>query len=420
VDLSGSGNDFVAVNGVPAPTWVANGPNLRPSFYFTAGGGLQEKNAAICTGTSWNKNFTIFIVYQFGTSSTSAGFSTSNGIVFSSTNSVNNGINLGKFGIFGNWGVGNGYGELSCAAETGEGNAVVTSFSGAGIGGSGNPITFEDGFPETYFGSASQGIQNPLLCLGNAVPGNYLYGLNGYISEVIIYNRCLTAAEYNQVNGYLLSKYKPTSAPLLLVDGDSISSVEIGCPLQVTGLYSFASMATWDIRASAYGGKTIEQDQAASPFYTSTFDGRHLTNVALLWLSANDVAIEQASTMYANFVAQAGVLRSAGYRVIAATCLPQGSTAIEANRQAFNTALRANWRTFADALVDWEVQVPNMGTYSTNLTNGNLTATGSNNYLTYSPVHPSPTGYSQLMPALVQTINGFYPTLSGTNVIGQP
>ena len=78
----------------------------------------------------------------------------------------------------------------------------VTGASGVGTG---SGISSIDGLDSAAVGTtAAASSANPLV-IGKR--GDNDYPLNGAISEVVIYNRALTAAERAQVNSYLMTKY---------------------------------------------------------------------------------------------------------------------------------------------------------------------------------------------------------------------
>jgi hypothetical protein len=238
-----------------------------------------------------------------------------------------------------------------------DGQPSVTAIDSTGM-------TYQDGSPN-LFGAAGQSTNTAL----NGAPV-YLGGMgssyhcNAYLYELIVFNRILTAAEYNQVNVYLLQKYRPTATNLVIVRGDSISSITTNNLLSVSGLQTYLG-AQWDIRTCAWGGKTLVQDASDDSALSATFDGRHKTNVVIEFLGTNDIFANgvTGAAAYANFAARCQASRAMGYKVIACTMLPRGSAPDESQRQVFNTSIRANWRTFSDYIVDWENAVPTMGQY---------------------------------------------------------
>lgn len=93
------------------------------------------------------------------------------------------------------------------------------SFSAAGnlfsMTYDGGPVSAPSGYTAEYNGSpaavAASGLFGRLIndtsSIGGRAPEQNYSFLNGYIAEIIIYNRVLAASEINQVQAYLLGKY---------------------------------------------------------------------------------------------------------------------------------------------------------------------------------------------------------------------
>lgn len=95
-------------------------------------------------------------------------------------------------------------------------------------------------------------------------------------------------------------------------------------------------------------------NQAAATDATKKFGYR---NILVIWGGTNDMYGGQSgASTYTEFVTYCQARQTAGWTVIALTCLPRSGAATPANfetqRTAFNTPIRANWATFATALVD--------------------------------------------------------------------
>jgi hypothetical protein len=78
--------------------------------------------------------------------------------------------------------------------------------------------------------------------------------------------------------------------------------------------------------------------------------------IAILWEVTNDLHSNNpgAAALWENVAAWAKLYRDRGTKVIIPNCLPAGyfTTAMEADRVAYNAQLKANWQTICDATVD--------------------------------------------------------------------
>lgn len=159
-------------------------------------------------------------------------------------------------------------------------------------------------------------------------------------------------------------------AKLLVCDGNSLTAgsqsttgYDYPCQLQtLVGTeyevvsFGVSSQTTADMIADAAG--------QVDPLYSSSNAG----NWCVMWEGTNDIFFDASSaTAYANIVDYCEDRRAAGYKVAVGTIMPRGNwpgastipgdaaakeAEFEVRRAAVNADIRANWSSFADAIVD--------------------------------------------------------------------
>ena len=145
---------------------------------------------------------------------------------------------------------------------------------------------------------------------------------------------------------------------LILFDGDSLtygsgaSETAHNYPSQVIastdGTYSWENLGE--------GGQQVATMLAnASTKIDARYSAAREKCIVFMWGGINDIlASASAATVYDDIVAYHTGRRLAGYKTLAFTILPSNmfTAGMEIIREAVNTSIRANWSTFADALVD--------------------------------------------------------------------
>lgn len=181
---------------------------------------------------------------------------------------------------------------------------------------------------------------------------------------VLHYTRRLTDTEIQRVLSYLSATYGVSLvAPFtrnLVFDGDSLTVGYTGTGDSVASAFTDQILKQLPVTVKSYNvavvGQTIAQMTAdAATQVNPLVDAAVLKNTLVVWAGTNDIAATPGApnTHYNNLVAYCTARRTAGYKVAVLTCLPRGAVAqFETDRQAFNTLIRNNWATFADALVD--------------------------------------------------------------------
>jgi lysophospholipase L1-like esterase len=147
----------------------------------------------------------------------------------------------------------------------------------------------------------------------------------------------------------------------LIFDGDSItagsqSTNGMTYPAQTAeGLESRAIVTNIGVGGQTVANMLSDVVAQVDPMYSAS-----KLNVVLVGGGTNDLYISGGTitvdALYANYVAYHTARRAVGFKTIAITLLPRTEVGTPANfedkRQDFNTRVRANWATFADALMD--------------------------------------------------------------------
>lgn len=254
----------------------------------------------------------------------------------------------------------------------------------------------------------------------SAVPGNFRMGVDGVgytynsTSQAIIIPRVLTAQEktalFAYVNAQVLPPAYPNDRALLAFAGDSITrgtGANYGFTYPFLGLSNIRSTKPLTENCDcAIGGTGVTNIlRPGSTFYRANqfYSSQRIKNIMTIFLGTNDLANGNGVAYTLNGTGapdNAGVYaacdaaRIAGWKVILCTLLPRSDAmavsqaTFDAARAAFNTDVRANWASHADALCDFAA-VAGMG------------ADGdSNNTANYSTdkIHPINAGHSLLEP----------------------
>ena len=120
-------------------------------------------------------------------------------------------------------------------------------------------------------------------------------------------------------------------------------------------------------------------------------------NICVVWGGTNNIKNgETAAATYAKLLTLCALVRAAGYICIVLTADPRTDWALDAVRLAYNTLMRDNWATFADAIVD-------VGADPTTGPN----AAASDTALFADGIHRTPLGYAYGAPAVASAVNSF-------------
>lgn len=151
----------------------------------------------------------------------------------------------------------------------------------------------------------------------------------------------------------------------LVLDGNSLtagqgsSGAATTYPAVLRAALGGLGYQTRDVHDSGHGGDTTQQlvDEFASgiaPF----FDGLFARNVVVMFEVRNSTTNGQtAAQILASYQAYGAAARAAGFKFVAGTAPPTDGDAVgQGVAGAANALIRANWPSFADALVDLELR----------------------------------------------------------------
>ena len=150
------------------------------------------------------------------------------------------------------------------------------------------------------------------------------------------------------------------SRGLVVFDGCSLVDdagvmPEDGMPAQVMALLP----GGLDMNNLGVGGQSTQMMAAdAATEVDPLYDAGRPANILVCWEGTNDLIYGSARPYdarqaYRHLAAYCKARQRAGFRVVICTVLPRGrSAAFYEARNALNAELRANWRSFADALAD--------------------------------------------------------------------
>jgi lysophospholipase L1-like esterase len=224
-----------------------------------------------------------------------------------------------------------------------------------GVVSSASGVTFHSGEL-----SGSHGAMSSRVVTGGTVgTANGYYGMVGTYNEFLFYDHTLTEAEILQLKTYLRVRYKlpPSPSPIRVVTvGDSLTAGNLSTygfnyPNQMIPLLS-PQPGLYNMGLG--GEKVTEMIAEAAAKVDVMYDAAKARNIVAIWGGTNDLYTgDTAENTYANLQTYCAARRAAGWKVVVVTTLPRGANdPFEANRQTYNTSIRAGWATFADALAD--------------------------------------------------------------------
>ena len=198
-DKSGNANHVYQSTTASQPTrnttYSGSGSNAKSVVVFDG----TDDSLSSTNSLDLSTGYTMFVLVRGYTSTSDAG-------VISINNSLSHGITIHNGSLayfyFGGGGI-----NTTQSIATSQTNILTKVWTGST---SGNRISYKNGTQGYSTGTMSNTNATGVLRLGQQ--STYL---NGFIGEVIIYNRELTAAELNKVHGYLSNKWGNT------VSGDS-------------------------------------------------------------------------------------------------------------------------------------------------------------------------------------------------------
>jgi hypothetical protein len=212
-----------------------------------------------------------------------------------------------------------------------------------------------------------------VLCVGGSA-ANSTNNWPGSVSEVILFKKYLSDAEFQKLHRYILRKW---GTGVLEMCGNSLTSGvgSSGTANQVpsaagTNLPSrmIAALApNHRVHVDASPGRRQDQMATQFPAYSDLLNDRRRT-VTHIWEITNTMALGGSPDhAIESLAALCRSKRAGGKAVIVGTCLPRGDSGNDAKNAALtaraNAILRARWPEFADALVDYAAD-PRLSDYN--------------------------------------------------------
>ncbi len=148
------------------------------------------------------------------------------------------------------------------------------------------------------------------------------------------------------------------TTPQIICDGDSLTygtGATHGVndyPTQMQAL--LGGTTAWRVNNQGTPSETLAQMEAnAAATVDIQYETPRTENICIIWGGTNDLVLVGVATTETRLQTYCNSRRAAGWKVIAVTCLPRNeANPFEANRQAYNTWIRAQGTGLYDALVD--------------------------------------------------------------------
>lgn len=217
----------------------------------------------------------------------------------------------------------------------------------------------------TYTNVALNLIRSGATTIGGAgfAPGNGTYGIDGLISEIVVYTNAISQTDFNRIVSYLNWKYKSSPIPsYAMMDGDMgfIGGAMGTDEKQVAPVFHQLDylFRPHDVSISASTIRSLANIQAdatntASGTLAQKYFAARSDHLYLLYYGGAYLQTGLAADLWpitSNCMARA---RSQGYKVPAFTMLPQGGTN-DTERIAYNDYVRRDWPHCANVLVDFQ------------------------------------------------------------------
>lgn len=181
----------------------------------------------------------------------------------------------------------------------------------------------------------------------------------GKIALVLLYTGSAVFAAAGQIRDWIMNRWFRPMNRLAIFDGNSLTAGSGSTGGQTYPVQTAALLGSgWDTVNVGVGGQsTAGMNTRAGQFVDAAENAWRSGEIVVGWEGTNDLflgatpatSISRLTTYYSGRKAE-------GYRVVVMTVLPRSSVGVsgtfEADRQTINASLRANWPTYADALVD--------------------------------------------------------------------
>jgi lysophospholipase L1-like esterase len=219
-------------------------------------------------------------------------------------------------------------------------------------------------------------------------------GAAAEISALLIYREALTDNQVSEIRAKLMQRYMGKFPVVVTCCGDSITAGftpgATPYPLQMEAKIGFNNIVeNQGVSGATIANVVASQCPTADTYATQAYAGR---SIFIGFCGTNDInAASSGATAYAAYAAMFAArphLKKVAVTMLKRTDFDDGE---ETQRQAFNTLVRANWSTFADAIAE-----PDLVTELSDPTNVTYFSDG---------VHLSTAGYDFLSTCIGNAVN---------------
>jgi len=403
-DSSGNGNNGTLGASTHAPTWVT-------------GGGLTFSHASqqyVSFPAALNAARTVQIFYTYQTlasvglmdlmastvgSPNGISLSVNNNSEFTGSSAGANGFSNPGFTVFGDGFV--------LSKLTANGIGLLTFLLGSSSDSTYDTVCWNNHITATMSSQLqSAGIAGGAGVFqlgGSSIVNSYF---NGTVYYMAVYNRLLTTAEILTNYDFMYSVMQlrgvqptgpnniSTTTNQLVASGDSITMGYLG-----TAYTTLLSLnGTWAKGNIGVPGQLmatmVAEVQAADIPELNKTAGK---SVAVIWGGTNDItAGTSADTVLSYLESYCKQVRAAGYKVIPVTMLSRNGE--DTGKNTYNTLIRENWESFADALADVAAN-PLLGADG---------AYANSTYFNVDGIHPKTAGDTIAAAIIQQSVNRLY------------
>lgn len=232
------------------------------------------------------------------------------------------------------------------------------------------------------------------------------YNMTANVRAMYHFSRAISMADYGTFLDYCAGTYGVNYQPTINIaaDGDSMTagsgaSLNLSW-LKLLGLPSNYRVTNWGVPSQQLATMITNYSTNVAPIYSSAYD----YNVLVVLAGTNDVVSTggnvTGATAYSRLVTYCQAAQATGWKVIVCTMLPRPGNggsggSFETDRTTFNNSVKANWSTFANAIVDTTSDA-NLGVANANT---NLM------FFASDQIHPNSTGYALLDRYIYKAIN---------------
>jgi hypothetical protein len=218
---------------------------------------------------------------------------------------------------------------------------------------SGNVTTYsDDGRAYNYGAATSVSGTTTSATLGCYYGGGFCF--SGDIYELLWYNATLSSTQISQVLGYLQDRYslhRPRNAQVISASQSTTGGYD-GQPSNIMTLINDTLLDRYNFRNESAWGWTSGQINTNWTKVIGQYYDPSQTNVVQFQDVTNCLGSGETTTQcYDDYVTFYNTAHAAGWKVIACTALVNNvsnGNYSDANRQAVNASIRANWSAVSD------------------------------------------------------------------------